>query len=86
MQVSVRVLWHVIVEYDVHSLNVHSSTEKVGSNQNSLFKETRNERDARKRLQDRQQRFTVAGVVDMPSQGKSTNVSNPAIKCFIHGL
>lgn len=36
MQVSVRVFRHVVVEDDVHTLNVHSTTEQVGGNQNTL--------------------------------------------------
>ena len=36
MQVGVRILWHIIVEHDVHSLNVHSSSEQVGSNQDAF--------------------------------------------------
>ena len=34
MEVSVRILGHVIVEYDVDPLNVHPSAEEVGGHQN----------------------------------------------------
>lgn len=30
MQVGVRVLWHVIVKGDVHSLDVHPSSKQIG--------------------------------------------------------
>ena len=37
MQVGVRVLWHVVVEDDVHSLDVHASTKQVGCDQDALL-------------------------------------------------
>ena len=36
MKVGVCVLWHVVVEDDVHALNVHAAAEQVGGNQNTL--------------------------------------------------
>lgn len=33
MKVGVRILWHVIVEDNVDSLNVHASAKQVGCNQ-----------------------------------------------------
>jgi hypothetical protein len=36
MQVGVSVFRHVVVEDNVDTLNVHSTTEQVGGNQNSL--------------------------------------------------
>lgn len=35
MKVSVRVFWHVIIEGNVDSLNVHPSSKQVGSHQDS---------------------------------------------------
>ncbi len=40
VQVSVRVLWHVIVEDNVHSLNVHATAEQVGGDQDPLKRST----------------------------------------------
>lgn len=37
MQVSVGVFGHVVVEDDVDSLDVHSSSEQVGGNQNTAL-------------------------------------------------
>ena len=37
VEVGVRVLRHVVVEHDVDSLNVHSTTKQIGGNQNSLL-------------------------------------------------
>ena len=37
MKVGIRVLGHVVVEHNVDSLNVHSSTEEVGGNQDPLL-------------------------------------------------
>lgn len=37
MQIGVRVLGHVVVEHDVHSLNVHATTEQVCGDQNALL-------------------------------------------------
>jgi hypothetical protein len=36
MQVGVGVLWHVVVEHDVHALDVHAAAEQVRRDQNSL--------------------------------------------------
>ena len=36
MEVSVGVFWHVVVEDDVHALDVHAAAEQVGGNQNAL--------------------------------------------------
>ena len=36
VEVGVGVLWHVVVEHDVDSLDVHATAEQVGSNQNAL--------------------------------------------------
>lgn len=38
VKVCVRILWHVVVEYDVDSLNVHASAKQVGGNQDSPLK------------------------------------------------
>ena len=35
MEVCVRVLWHVVVEDDVDSLDVHASAKQVGGDQDS---------------------------------------------------
>lgn len=35
MKVGIRVLWHVIVEDDVDSLNVHTSAKQIGSHQDA---------------------------------------------------
>lgn len=35
MEVRVRILWHVVVENDVDSLDVHASAKQVGGNQDS---------------------------------------------------
>ena len=37
MQVSVSVLWHVVVEDDVDALDVHSTAKQVGGDQNPLL-------------------------------------------------
>ena len=37
MQVCVRVLGHVVVEHNVHSLNVHATTEQICRHQNTLL-------------------------------------------------
>ena len=37
MQVGVGIFWHVVVEYDVDSLDVHASSEQVGGNQYAAF-------------------------------------------------
>ena len=37
VKVSVGVLWHIVVEDDVDSLNVHSSPEEVGGHQYSFL-------------------------------------------------
>ena len=37
MQVSVGIFGHVVVEYDVDSLDVHASSEQVGGNQYAAF-------------------------------------------------
>jgi hypothetical protein len=36
MQVGVGVLWHVVVEDDVDTLDIHATAEQVGGNQDSL--------------------------------------------------
>lgn len=36
MQVSVRILWHVVVEDDVDSLDVHAAAEEVRGDEDSL--------------------------------------------------
>ena len=36
MQVRVRVLRHVVVEHDIHALDIHAATEQVGGDQNTL--------------------------------------------------
>lgn len=33
MQISIGVLWHVVVEHDVDPLNIHPSAKQVGGNQ-----------------------------------------------------
>jgi hypothetical protein len=38
MQIGVRILRHVIIEGNVHPLNVHASTKQVGSHKNSSLK------------------------------------------------
>lgn len=35
MKVSVRVFWHVIIEGNIDSLNVHPSSKQVGGHQDS---------------------------------------------------
>merc|ERR1719373_352982 len=37
VQICVGILWHVVVEYDVDSLDVHSSAEQIGGNQDTLL-------------------------------------------------
>ena len=37
MQVCVGVFGHVVVEHDVHALDVHTTTEKIRCNQNALL-------------------------------------------------
>ena len=37
MQISIGVLRHVVIEHNVHSLNVHSSAEQVGGHKQSLL-------------------------------------------------
>ena len=37
MQVGVWVLWHVVVEDNVDSLNVHASAKQVGGHQDALL-------------------------------------------------
>ena len=36
MKVGVTVLWHVVVEHNVHPLNIHTSAKQVGSDKYSL--------------------------------------------------
>ena len=36
MKVGVRALWHVIVDDDVHSLNVHSSSKQISGHHDTL--------------------------------------------------
>lgn len=38
VQIGVRVLGHVIVEHNVHTLDIHTTTEQVGRDQDSLLK------------------------------------------------
>lgn len=38
MQVGVRILRHVVVEGNVHPLDVHASAKQVGSHKNSSLK------------------------------------------------
>ena len=37
VKVCVRVLWHVVVKHDVHTFNIHASTEQVGCDQDTLL-------------------------------------------------
>ena len=37
MKVGIGILWHVIVEYDVHTLNVHATSKQVGGDQDTLL-------------------------------------------------
>jgi hypothetical protein len=37
VKVSVRVLWHVVVEDNVDTLNVHASAKQVGGHQDALL-------------------------------------------------
>lgn len=37
VQVGIRVLWHVIVEHDVDSLNVHASAKQISSHQDATL-------------------------------------------------
>jgi len=38
MEVSIRILWHIVVENDVNSFNIDTSSEKIGGDQNSSLK------------------------------------------------
>ena len=55
MEVSVGVFWHVVVEDDVHALDVHAAAEQVGGNQNALKNKTRNDCSARWKKFDKSQ-------------------------------
>ena len=37
VEIGVGVFWHVVIEDDVHSFNVHSSPKKVGGHQDSFL-------------------------------------------------
>lgn len=37
VEVCVRILWHVVVENNVDSLNVHASAKQVGCNKDPLL-------------------------------------------------
>lgn len=37
MQVSVRIFWHVIVEDDVDSLDIHTTSKEIRSDKDSLL-------------------------------------------------
>jgi len=38
MEISIRVLWHIVVKNDVNSLNIDTSSKKIGGNQDSSLK------------------------------------------------
>lgn len=37
VKVRVRILWHIVVEDDVDTLNVHSTSEQISGDENSLL-------------------------------------------------
>jgi hypothetical protein len=38
MEISIRILWHIVVENDVNSFDIDTSSEKIGGDQNSSLK------------------------------------------------
>ena len=38
VKICVRILWHVIVEHNVDSLDIHATTKQVGGHQDTLVK------------------------------------------------
>jgi hypothetical protein len=37
VEVGIGVLWHVVVEHNVNALDIHSTTEQVSGNQDTLL-------------------------------------------------
>ena len=37
MEIGVGIFGHVVVEHDVHSLDIHTTTEQIGGHQNTLL-------------------------------------------------